>query len=651
MWRRLTFLLLIVLPGITATFAAKAPEWVESLRKMPVPDWARKEAIVVYFEEQLIDVSKSTTKSRVREAVKPLTSEGLRHLTLLAQQRIVEDFTFLGAWKIRPDGEVTRYNYQDVIQYDADSSYEFSMSKIHALNPYGARVGDFIAWEYQLKSKPETHKLGWRFVAGHPTLISRFGIKLPADWKFQSAIQNHEGLTPSRDEQGYLVWEMRNLRPFESEPYSVSIWDLVPTLRISYGPDSEKTTKRDFSSWKSIAEWYANIVEKQTATDPSIAQEVARVIEGSSTQYEKIRRITEFTQGVRYLNTAIGRSVAEPHLAAEILKNRYGDCEDKAVLTITMLREIGIEAYPVMALTKGGGSVKIDFPSLTFNHAIVAIQAPEETNPPSTVTVDGLGNLIFFDPTDDRVGLGDLPQRLQGTHALLAHPTAGELITIPLLPPEASRREAEILVSFAEGGKIDVKTRIKYTGGYSIWLRDYYGKVRGEKRQQKYLESLRSRFGKVEISKMEVTGVEEPGEPIVRELEFRIPLPGKDLGTLMTMPTQFLLGTRAPTFNDKERTTPLRMDAGYEESERTIIEIPAGWKLASLPTPSSSSSPVGEYELTASEEDGKIIVDRRLSILGGTVPAAEYQAVREFFRAVARGDTAGIAFEKAADDS
>ncbi len=145
--------------------------------------------------------------------------------------------------------------------------------------------------------------------------------------------------------------------------------------------------------------------------------------------------------------------------------------------------------------------------------------------------------------------------------------------------------------------------------------------------------------------------MENPSDPIVRDLEIRMPLPGKDLGTLMTMSTQFLLGTRAPTFNDKERTTPLRMNAGYEESERTIIEIPEGWKLAGLPTPSSSSSPVGEYELTASEAEGKIIVDRRLSILGGTVPAAEYQAVREFFRAVAKGDTAGIAFEKVAADS
>ena len=48
MRKTLTILLLLTLSALNVSFAAKAPEWVESLRKMPVPDWARKEAIVVF---------------------------------------------------------------------------------------------------------------------------------------------------------------------------------------------------------------------------------------------------------------------------------------------------------------------------------------------------------------------------------------------------------------------------------------------------------------------------------------------------------------------------------------------------------------------------------------------------------------------------
>ncbi len=79
MRKLVVYLILLSFLGIAHSFAgkAKAPEWVESLRKMPVPDWAKKEPVIIYSSEEMVDISKGKARSRIREAIKPMTSPGL----------------------------------------------------------------------------------------------------------------------------------------------------------------------------------------------------------------------------------------------------------------------------------------------------------------------------------------------------------------------------------------------------------------------------------------------------------------------------------------------------------------------------------------------------------------------------------------------
>ena len=64
--------------------------------------------------------------------------------------------------------------------------------------------------------------------------------------------------------------------------------------------------------------------------------------------------IHEFVaKDIRYVAIEYGDSGYEPHHAKEVFVNRYGDCKDQAILLITMLKEAGIEAYPVLIGTRG----------------------------------------------------------------------------------------------------------------------------------------------------------------------------------------------------------------------------------------------------------------------------------------------------------
>lgn len=640
----LTFLLLIPCPD---PFAGDAPDWIEEYRRRPVPEWTRKAPVVIFGDECLVEVSKSNLKIRARRAVKVQSSEGVSLPSLAAGLRIKETFILLGAWKVRPDGEVTEYGQSSIVQWDADSSYEFSMSKVNVLRPTGTRVGDLIAWEYLLKSKPEANTQSWLFGSKYPTLESRFGLKLPRDWQYSYRALNVEDLPSSMDDRGFTVWTMRNQPAVAPEPLGVPFRDLVPRIIVSYTPSTGKPNRNTFDTWSDLGSWYGDIVGTQVVSDDSIRQAVSSTVSDSADLWRATGEIASFVQGIRYLDVAPGRSVAEPHPAPEILRNRYGDCEDKSVLTITMLREIGVEAYPVIALTKDVGSVVPDIPTPSqFNHVLTAIKPPGPVGVSAEVDVEGLGRVVIFDPTDPYTGLGDLSESIQGTRALIVHDSVKDLILLPVLPPGASRREAEIRVTIPPEGDVDVRSEIKYTGGYAARMRGYFESVRPEKRKMEYHDYIRSRFGRGEVRDYDVSGVESPADPIVSKLDLKIPLPGKDLGILKTLSTQFLLPTRARSLPDKERETPLRIGSGFQEWDRTIVEIPSGWKFVAPPESVKATSPVGEYELRLAMEGENLVIDRRLSVGASTVTPEGYREIRDFFQEVARGDATEIALEK-----
>ncbi len=626
---------------------AELPGWLKTALQRPVPESASRASRIVLLEEEIITATKSTAQSRVREAVKIQDAEGLRHLYLTAGQRIRQDFKLIGGWKIRPDGSVTEYDRKTIIQADADDSNQFSMNKTNLFRPEGTRVGDVVGWEYELRSKPEFFTEMWLFGGGEPRLLSRFGLKLPSGWTYRFKVLNHPDLSPHVDDGGHAIWEMRDVPAIEGELMGTAFRDLTPTLMVAYGTGEGSKEERQFETWEKVAGWYGEIVAGQVVTSKEIQGEAARLAFGADSRLDAIRAITEFVQGVRYLNVAVGRSVAEPHLAADILKNRFGDCEDKSVLTIALLREIGVDAYATLARTSDTGTVPRDFPAPNlFNHAIVAIQAPEGANVPSTMRAGALGDLIIFDPTSTSRGLGDLSPFLQGTHAVLAHGTDGGLVTLPVLPPEASSREAEYEITFAERGGIDLEVTATYKGDYAASRRSYYQSVRGKNRAEAFATYLKSNYGGGDVEELELQGVESPGEPLVMSAKLWMPVPGQDLRDLRTIPAHFLLGTRVGPLPDVERETPLMIDAGFTERERYEVRVPPGWNVVGPLPALEATGPVGEYFLAAREAGGRVVVERLLTVKRDAVSPAEYAGVREFFDEVDRGDALSVALER-----
>src|SRR2546425_8864733 len=115
-----------------------------------------------------------------------------------------------------------------------------------------------------------------------------------------------------------------------------------------------------------------------------------------------------------------------------------------------MLKVAGIASYPVAIYSGDPFYVRESWPSpQQFNHAIIAISVSDTTPRAASVEHPALGRLLFFDPTDPDTSVGDLPQQLQGSFALIAAGEKGGLVRIPTIPPDTDelQRQTDLVLS------------------------------------------------------------------------------------------------------------------------------------------------------------------------------------------------------------
>ncbi len=119
------------------------------------------------------------------------------------------------------------------------------------------------------------------------------------------------------------------------------------------------------NQWRALGQWVTTLEAHRTDPTPEIFSQAQSLVSGAPDFYAKLKDITEYIQkNIRYFVVVRGIGSIQAHPAADIFRNRYGDCKDKTTLLISMLHAAGIPAY-YLAVDDRRGVVDPDAPSLT----------------------------------------------------------------------------------------------------------------------------------------------------------------------------------------------------------------------------------------------------------------------------------------------
>jgi len=348
--RRAVGLVLIALfPALFVTpqsLRAGTPDWLRAAAQTPLANYSDNTNAVVLLDEQITSITESgEVRTLYRRAYRILRPEGRRYATVAVAFDKETRLSHLKAWSIPHQGNDYEVKDKDAVETQVFAQLLYEDTREKLLEIPAADPGNVIGYEYEQRRRPSIPQDTWRFQHDIPVRRARFELQMPTGWEYQVFWVNHAAEKPQAAGQNGWVWELNDLPAVESEPSMPAWHSLAGHLGVTYYPRRANAGTTSFGSWPAIARWYAHLAAERRQPNSEIRQKVAELTASAATLLDKIQALAAFVQSdIRYVGIEIGIGGYQPHPAADVFTNRYGDCKDKATLLATLLSVAGIKS-------------------------------------------------------------------------------------------------------------------------------------------------------------------------------------------------------------------------------------------------------------------------------------------------------------------
>lgn len=633
----------LVILALVLIFAADAladdtpPAWLKQASAVQTPTYDKDVPAVVLLDEQQITLGsdgKLTTVSNY--AVKILVREG-REIAVASALYLVSSGNVrdIEGWLIRPNGSVKNYDKKNVVDVIADPDDVYNEYRIKLLDASEeADAGYIFGYTVTTEERPLFYHDTWTFQDRLPTMRSRYTLNLPAGWKATSKTFNAAEISPQINGTSYS-WEMKNLAPIPPEPLSPSVRNLAPRVNINYSPDNrQQAVNKVFADWIEVSQWASGIYDPQVVVDDNVAAKARDLTVNAKTEFEKIRAVANYVQNLQYISIDIGVGHGNgyrPRLSTTVLSRGYGDCKDKANLMRAMLRVLKIDAYPIAIYSGDPTFVRAEWASPDqFNHCIIAVKIGDETKAATVITHPTLGRLLIFDATDPYTALGDLPDYLQGSYALIIAGQNGGLAKMPVTPPDTDLLERKIEVSLSELGEIKGKIKENALGQASKYFR---GELRtlSSSDYRKAIEGWLTR-GATGAQLLDMkTADRQVDSSFDLDVDFVASRYGQLMQDRLLVFKPVIVGRRnALSLTEDKRTNPVLLDS-QAMKETIVFSLPAGFVVDEMPDAVNLEMPFGKYTTSYEVKENKLYFTRALTTARTTIPVDKYKQVKDFY--------------------
>ncbi len=173
----------------------------------------------------------------------------------------------------------------------------------------------------------------------------------------------------------------------------------------------------EYGDWQAVATWAASLFDEGEAPRRRARAAIVATLMAKPTVEERVVGALEFVQSqVRYFSVSLGTSSHRPTAPNTVLARRYGDCKDKSLLLVTLLKDMGIAEHAGARAARQPTGFDDWLPTpLAFDHVIVAVD------------VDGQRYWLDSTRQGQHGALATMGQAHDGAQVLPASSTAGRL--------------------------------------------------------------------------------------------------------------------------------------------------------------------------------------------------------------------------------
>lgn len=464
---------------------------------------------------------------------------------------------------IKPDGKIIPLNKNDILDTSEYAGYEFYTDiKVKKFTMPAVENDCIIEYAYEIENLKPVLSLDYSetlFIQNlFPMEEDIFEIVLPSSTelkykKFKTDLTPQITSLGSKKKYAFINKKQKEIIPESRMP---SLLDRDTFAQLSLWT---------LNSWDTISKWYIKLIQEQMISDPELERFTRQLIADQKTDEDKINAIFNFVaQNIRYIAVLLGPHTHKPHPANEIFEKRYGDCKDKTVLLLTMLKIAGIKGIP--ALVPSNGKYFDDsIPSLNaFNHIIAVVPSKDK--------------YYWLDATNEVASFDSPPFMLPTKIFLMNDDGSYRFLTTPALDDKKDFISLDTKYTLNMEGNANMDYTYTFFGKAAESIR-YSFKYSPPEQRKKFFENRG-----IEVKELKLGSFTDTRTPFTVKLSGFV----KNLAQVLDEDTMVLSGILPlDSYRDitaaADRKYPVNLTQSLYSIEKSYYLFPRGFKIKRLP--------------------------------------------------------------------
>lgn len=422
-----------------------------------------------------------------------------------------------------------------------------------------------------------------------------------------------------------LEWTRRNIPAFRPEPMMPPLSDYIRYVKFA---------RSEWTTWNSISEWYYSYYFKpQYDITEVVRKKGESLTRNCTTEMDKLKAVYSYIQSLRYIAVEIGQGGYRPAKPQQVLERGYGDCKDKSMLLVSLLRSLGIDAKPVLVRTADEGQVYPYFPCWEFNHMIVHVKS-------------GNGREFWLDPTVDHCPVGEVPYDDQGVNALvLNRDGTSRLETIPTDSYTKNMEDQNIKVSFADGDSAGYDVTLRFTGQQNFNIRSYLNDMTKDEVTDFCRSLVAGNFLNAEVTSYTLSDLDSVYSPLVLNFKLEVPNAIERRGKhLVVDPDPLKPAAKWSWLSSGKRKYPVEFDYPRAVQKTIELDYPRD-KYAVDTAPADTTIVMNGFffsENSRNNKDGRMTLSRSFCVRFKLFDAKYFGGMKSFVESMRRLSAEGI---------
>lgn len=488
---------------------------------------------------------------------------------------------------INADGTTTKEEVDKKSIYTKDENER--IGKIIFTFP-NVKAGSIIEYKYQSVMQHYRGLRDWYFQEYIPVMKSSYTLNVEPHIEFAYRVKKQTELPitiKAEKNAARIFFEMNNVPALGDEEYMDSREDVLQRVefQLSAYLDSDGFGKKNF-----MTRW--DEVYKQLQADEDFGLVIGTNIAGTKdfidgvknmrSEKEKMNAVFNYVHGNVAWNGLTGKYARNG--LKEVWNKKKGSEGEINLLLVTLLKDAGLEAYPVLVSERYHGKVDAAYPFIDQFNTVYA-----------NVIADGKN--YYLNASDKTAPVGTTPKQILNTTAFVINKKKGELINISS-EDDIFLLSVNMVSTINDAGVLSGEALLRSEGYCHIEKKNFLT----EAGRDKYLNSL-YQTDNIKISDYSFANQFNDSLPGEETIKFSMQLSAS--GDYMHVPLNNFFGFKKNPFITNTRFSDINF--GYKRKINTnyTITLPAGYIIEALPKSFTMITPDKDISFSRSVEYSK----------------------------------------------